>query len=135
MVIEVEHLGSSNGDDGSGGGFTCALLIVSKPSGLFCENKSSVESRPFPANVVQGVGGGDAVYKKLYRGGVQVDGGGARDKVEELRHFAVKRGGAYRFHGGDGEVKRGVSLNLLNKATRESRINVVADFLVGWEKS
>ena len=60
-----------------------------------------------------------------------MDGGGARNEVEELRHFAVKRGGAHRFHSGDGEVKRGISLNLLDKATRESCVYVVADFLVG----
>ena len=72
------------------------------------------------------------MYKKLYRGCVQMDGGGARNQVEELRHFAVKRGGFHRFHGGDGEVKRGISLNLLYETTRECPINVVTNFLVGW---
>jgi hypothetical protein len=62
-----------------------------------------------------------------------MDSGGAGNQVEELRHFAVKRGGFHCFHGGDGEVKRGVSLNLLNVTTRECRINVVADFLIGWD--
>ena len=63
-----------------------------------------------------------------------MDCGGTRDKVEELRHFAVKRGGFDCLHGRDGDVKRGVSLNLLNKTTRECCVNVVADFLVGWNE-
>ena len=59
------------------------------------------------------------MYKELHRGGVQMDGSSARDKVEKLGDLGVKRGGPYRFHGGDGEVKRGVSLDLLNLTTRE----------------
>ena len=72
------------------------------------------------------------MYKNLYRGGVQVDGSGARNEVKKLGNLGVESGCLDRFHGGDGEVKRGVSLNLLNKATHESCINIITDFLIGW---
>ena len=106
--------------------------IISK-SGFGGVGCRVVESRKFSANVVQRVRCGDAVYKKLYRWGVQMDGCGARNQVEKLRHFAFKRGGEHRFHGGDGEVKRGVSLNLLDETTRECCVNVIANFLIGWD--
>ena len=64
-----------------------------------------------------------------------MDGGGARNEVEELGDLGVKRGGLHRFHGGDVEVKRGVSLNLLHVTTREGSVNVVANFLIGWNQS
>ena len=54
------------------------------------------------------------------------------NQVEELGDLGIKRGCPDRFHGGDGEVKRGISLNLLDITTRECRINVVQDFLIGW---
>ena len=73
------------------------------------------------------------MYKKLYRGSVQMDGSGTRNEVEELGDLGVKRGCPYRFHGGDNEVKLSVSLNLLNVTTREHRVNIVADFLIGWD--
>ena len=72
------------------------------------------------------------MYKDLYRGGVQVDGSGARNEVKKLGNLGVESGCLDRFHGGDGEVKRGVSLNLLNETSCKRRINIVADFLIGW---
>ena len=43
----------------------------------------------------------NAVHKELCRGSVQMDGGGARDKVEELGDLAVKQGRPNRVHSGE----------------------------------
>ena len=81
--------------------FSDALFIWSEPSGRVCKHKPSVEGGELFANVGKRVGGGDTMHKELCRGGVQLDSGGARDKVEKLRNFAVKRGSFHRVHGCD----------------------------------
>ena len=63
VIVEVQCPGAGDGDNGSGGGFPCALVVSSEPSRLFSENKSRVECCQFPSDIVKGVGGGEAVYK------------------------------------------------------------------------
>ena len=68
---------------------------------LLCKRKPSVVGSEFLANVGKGVGGRNAMHKKLCNRGVQVDGSGSRNEVEELGDFAVKRGCLNRLHGGE----------------------------------
>ena len=58
VVVEVQSLGAGDGDDGSGGGFPCALLISSKPPGLLSKHKPSVEGGEFTPNNLKGVRSG-----------------------------------------------------------------------------
>ena len=106
-------LRAGDGYDDSGRFFTDAAFVRFEPSGLLCKCKPSVEGGEFFANVGKCVGGGDAVHKELCRGGVQLDGGGSRDKVEELRNFGVKRGRFHCIHGSDKEVVCRVAFNAL----------------------
>ena len=60
------------------------MYVCADPPGLLCKSKASVVGSEFFANVGKRVGGGNAVHKKLCRGGVQLDSGSARDKVQKL---------------------------------------------------
>ena len=98
---KVLCLGASDGDDDGGGCFSKASWCSGEPPGLLCKHEPGVEGCKFFADVGKRVGGRDAVHKELCRGSVQMDGGGARDKVEELGDLAVKRGRPNRVHGGE----------------------------------
>src|SRR5205085_63597 len=106
-------LRAGDGYDDSGRFITDAAFVRFEPSGLLCKCKPNVEGGEFFANVGKCVGGGDAVHKKLCRGGVQLDGGGSRNKVEELRNVGVKRGRFHCIHGSDKEVVCRVAFNAL----------------------
>ena len=50
----------------------------------------------------------------MCRGGVQLDGGGARDKMEELGRSGIKRGSLYGVHGNECDVVEVVDFHSLN---------------------
>ena len=92
-----------------------------------CKHKPSVEGgKPF-ANVGKRVGGRDAVHKELCRGRVQLDGGGARNQVEKLQNFAIKRGSFHRFHGCDEEVVCSIAFDALYESSCQGGIDAVPD--------
>jgi hypothetical protein len=84
---KVLCLRAGDGDDNCRRFFTGALVVWFEPSGRLCKCQPSVESGEFLADVGKRVGGGNTVHKELCRGGVQLDGCGARDEVKELRDF------------------------------------------------
>ena len=63
------------------------------------ENKPSVESGKFSANVGKRVGSRYVMRKELCSRQVQVDCSGTGDEVKELTDLAVKRGSLDRVHG------------------------------------
>ena len=120
-------LGAGGGDNNSGCFFANALFIWSEPSGWVRKHWPSVEGSELFANVGKRVGGRDAVHKELCRGRVQLDGGSARNKVEELRNFAVKRGSFHRIHGCDKEVVCRIAFDPLYESSRQGSIDAVPD--------
>ena len=84
---KVLCLWAGDGDDDCGRFFAGALVVWFEPSGRLCKCQPSVEGGKFPADVGKRVGSGNTMHKELCRGGVHLDGCGARDKVEELRDF------------------------------------------------
>ena len=92
-----------------------------------CKHEPSVEGGELFTNVGKRVGGRDAVHKELCRGRVQLDGGGARNQVEELRNFAVKRGSFHCFHGGDEEVVCCIAFDALYEGSCQGSIDAVPD--------
>ena len=78
-------------------------------------------------NVGKRVGGRDAVHKELCRGRVQLDSGGAWDKVEELRDLAVRRGSFLRIHGCDEEVVCSIAFDALYESSGKGSIDAVPD--------
>ena len=92
-----------------------------------CKHEPSVEGGEVFANVGQRVGGRDAVHEELCRERVQLDGGGARNQVEELRYFAVKREGFHCFHGCDEEVVCCIAFDTLYEGSCKGRIDAVPD--------
>ena len=67
------------------------------------------------------------MHKELCRGRVQLDGSGARDKVEKLRNFAVKRGSFHRIHGCDEEVVCSIAFDALYECSGKGSIDAVPD--------
>ena len=92
-----------------------------------CKHKPSVEGGELFANVGKRVGGRYAVHKELCRGRVQLDGGGARDKVEKLRNFAVKRGSFHHVHGCNEEVVCCIAFDALYECSCKGGIDAVPD--------
>ena len=60
-------------------------------------------------------------------GRVQLDGGGAGDKVEELGDSAAKRGRPHRVHGNKGEVIVWSANNALDGGGLKGSIDAVPD--------
>ena len=92
-----------------------------------CKHEPSVEGGELFANVGKRVGGRDAVHKELCRGRVQLNGGSARDKVEELRDLAVERGSFHRIHGCDEEVVCSIAFDALYESSGKGGIDAVPD--------
>ena len=92
-----------------------------------CKHEPSVEGGELFANVGKKVGGRYAVHKELCRGRVQLDGGGARDKVETLRYFAVKRGSFHHVHGCNEEVVCCIAFDALYECSCKGGIDAVPD--------
>ena len=67
------------------------------------------------------------MHKELCRGRVQLDGGSARDKVEELRDLAVKRGSFHRIHGCDEEIVCSIAFDALYESSGKGSIDTVPD--------
>ena len=65
------------------------------------------------------------MHKELCRGRVQLDGGSAGDKVEELRDLAVKRGSFHSIHGCDEEVVRSIAFYALYECSGKGSIDAV----------
>ena len=124
---KVLRLGAGGGNNNSGRFFADALFIWSQPSGQVCKHEPSVEGGKLFANVGKRVGGRDAVHKELCRGRVQLDGGGARNKVEELRNFAVKQGSFHHFHGSDEGVVCSIAFDTLYEGSCKGSIDAVPD--------
>ena len=73
------------------------------------------------------MGGRDAVDYQFCRGHVQMDRGGARDKVEEGRGSGIESSCLDRFHGDESNVVEGVSLDALDKGGAEGRVDLVPE--------
>jgi len=127
QLCKVLSLGAGGGDNDCRCFLPYSLSIRCEPSGLLRERKSSVEGGEFPANVGKRVGGGNAVHKKLCRGGVQMDGGGAWDKVQKLRNLAIKRGCFDRVHGCKKEVVGCAAFNALDESRLQGSVDAVPD--------
>ena len=56
-----------------------------------------------------------------------MDGGGARNEVEELGDLAVKRGCLHRVHGGNEEVVGCVAFNALYECSLQGSVDAVPD--------
>ena len=67
------------------------------------------------------------MHKELCRGRVQLDGGSAEDKVEELRDLAVKRGSLHRIHGCHEEVVCSIAFDALYESSSKGSIDAVPD--------
>ena len=90
-----------------------------------CNHERRVEGGELFANVGKRVRGRDAMHKELCRGRVQLDGGSARDKVEELRDLDVKRGRFQRIHGCDKEVVCSNAFDALYESSGKGGIDAV----------
>ena len=126
-LCDVLCLGASNGDDDGRGRFPFAAFVGGGPSGFLREDEARVESGEFFSDVEESVGGRDAVDYQLCRGHVQVDRGGARNKVEEGRGSGIESSCLDRFHGNESNVVEGVTLNVLDKGRAEGRVNLVPE--------
>ena len=67
------------------------------------------------------------MHKELCRGRVQLDGAGARDKVEKLRNLAVKRGSIHRIHSCDEDVVCCIAFDALYQSSCKGSIDAVPD--------
>ena len=67
------------------------------------------------------------MHKELCRKRVQLDGSGARDKVEKLRNFPVKRGSFHRLHGCDEEIVCCIAFDALYDSSCKGGIDAVPD--------
>ena len=92
-----------------------------------CKHEPSVEGVELFANLGKRVVGRDAVHKELCRGRVQLDGGVARNQVEELQNFAVRRGCFHCFHGCDEEIVCCFAFDVLYEGSCKGRIDNVPD--------
>ena len=124
-----EFLGSAAGDNDNngGGGLISSNGLSGEPAGIARKGDARVKCGEFFADVGKRGIGGDTMHNQMCRGGVQVDCGCARDKVEEGGGLSVKGSRLYGIHGDDGEVVELVELDTLDSDGVEGAIDGVSD--------